>query len=77
MIAVKHISSRAEIPAGHPFVLVIYGENAGQSADTLGFTFTVPRNASMAINDLSFTAAIHSAKELAKRERIATVYACK
>lgn len=77
MITVKHISSRAEIPAGQAFVLVVYRENARQSADTLGFTITVPHNASMAINDLSFTAAIHSAKEIAKRERIATVYACK
>jgi hypothetical protein len=77
MTNVKQISSRTEIPAGETFVLVTYGEEAGQKRDSLGLTITVPHGTSMAMSDLSFTAALHSAKEIAKRENISTVYACK
>jgi hypothetical protein len=77
MANVKQISSRTEVPAGQPFVLVTYGEEAGQKRDSLGLIITVPHGASMAMSDLSFTAALHSAKEIAKREKISTVYACK
>jgi len=45
--------------------------------DSLGLTITVPHGASMAMSELSFIAALHSAKEIAKRENISTVYACK
>ena len=77
MTSIKQISSRTEIPAGQPFVLVTYGEQAAQTRDALGLTIVVPHGASMAMSDLSFTAALHSAKEIAKREHISTVYACK
>ncbi len=69
---VKHISSRTEIPAGQSYVLVTFGEESGQKRDSFGWTITVTRN-----NELSFLTAVHSAKELAKREHISTVFACK
>ena len=77
MTNVKQISSPTEIPVGQSFVLVKYGEQAGQTKDSLGLTITVPHGASMAMSELSFIAALHSAKEIAKREKIATVCACK
>ena len=77
MTNVKTISSPTEIPAGQAFVLVTYGDEAGQKRDAFGLTITVPHGLSMAMSDLSFIAALHSAKEIAKRENISTVYACK
>ena len=77
MTNVQHISSRTEIPAGSNYVLVTYGEKSEQKRDSLGVIITVPHDTSMAMSDLSFTAALHSAKEIAKRENISTVYACK
>ena len=77
MATIKHILSRAEIPPGENYVLVTYGEKSEQQRDPLGLTITVPHGTSMAMSDLSFTAALHSAKELARRENISTVYACK
>ena len=77
MTNVQHISSQNEIPAGQKYVLVTFGETSDQKRDSLGVTITVPHGTSMAMSDLSFTAALHSAKEIAKREKIATVYACK
>ena len=74
---VQHISSLDEIPRGEKYVLVTYGEKIEQKRDSLGVTITVPQGASMTMSDLSFTAALHSAKEIAKQERIPTVYACK
>lgn len=71
------ISSRTEIPSGENYVLVTYGEKSEQIREPLGLTITVPHGTSMAMSDLSFTAALHSAKEIAKRENIPTVYACK
>ncbi len=74
---VQHISSLNEIPKGQKYVLVTYGEKVEQKRDPLGVTITIPHGTSMAMSDLSFTAALHSAKEIAKQERIPTVYACK
>lgn len=77
MTNVQHISSRNEIPTGQKYILVTYGEKSEQKREPLGVTITVPHGTSMAMSDLSFTAALHSAKELAKQEKISTVYACK
>jgi len=77
MTNVKSISSTAEIPDGQDFVLVTFGDEAGEKRDSHGVTITVPHGLSMAMSDLSFIAALHSAKEIAKREKISTVYACK
>ena len=77
MANVQHISSRTEIPTDSNYVLVTYGEKSEQKRDSLSVTITVPHGTSMAMSDLSFTAALHSAKEIAKRENISTVYACK
>ncbi len=77
MTNIKHISSPTEIPTGQNYVLVTYGDKSEQKREPLGLTITVPHGTSMAMSDLSFTAALHSAKEIAKRENISTVYACK
>jgi hypothetical protein len=77
MSKVKHIASTAEIPAGQNYVLVEFGEISGEQKHSLGFTITVPRNASKTVSDLSFLAAVHSAKTIAKREDISAVFACK
>ena len=77
MTPVKQISSRSEIPADMPFVLVTFGDEAGTMRDGLGLIITVPHGTSMAMSELSFTATLHSAKEIAKHENIPTVYAYK
>ena len=77
MTNIKHISSPTEIPTGQNYVLVTYGDKSEQKREPLGLTITVPHGTSMAMSDLSFTAALHSAKEIAKGENISTVYACK
>ena len=46
MSKVKFISSSAEIPIGQTFVLVKYGEESGQTRNSLGLTITVARNQS-------------------------------
>lgn len=76
MIHVKHIASRAEIPAGQPYVLVTYGEKLSDKSDARGHVITVPHGASMAQSQLSFTAAIHAARKVAKHEEITVVCAC-
>ena len=77
MSKVKFISSPTEIPAGHTFVLVRYGEQSGQTRNSLGLTLTVARNQSKTVSDLSFLANIHTAKEIAKREKISNIFALK
>lgn len=77
MSNVKHISSRSEIPEGQNYVLVTYGEESGQKRDLFGLTITVPRNESTTLSDLSFLAAVHSAKEIAKLEHVGTAFACR
>jgi hypothetical protein len=77
MSKVKYISSPTDIPAGQNYVLVMYGEKAREERHPLGHTITVARNPSKTISDLSFLTAVHSAKEIAKKERISTIFACK
>jgi hypothetical protein len=77
MPRVKYISSSTEIPAGQNYVLVRHGEEAGQARHSLGLTITVARNQSKTISELSYLANIHSAKGIAKREGISTVFVCK
>jgi hypothetical protein len=77
MSKVEFITSTTEIPFGQNYVLVEYGEEYGQARHPLGLTITVPRNQSKTISDLSFLTAVHSAKEIAKREGISTIFACK
>jgi hypothetical protein len=77
MSKVKYISSSADIPAGQNYVLVMYGEEYGQNRNSFGLTITVARTKSKTINELSFLTAVHSAKGIAKREGISTIFACK
>jgi hypothetical protein len=77
MSAVKLISSPKEIYAGRDYVLVMYGEEYAQTKHSHGHTITVARNPSKNISELSFLTAIHSAKELAEREGISRIVACK
>jgi hypothetical protein len=77
MSKVQFIMSTTEIPAGPNYVLVKYGVEYGQARHPLGLTITVARNQSKTISDLSFLTAVHSAKEIAKREGISTIFACK
>jgi hypothetical protein len=77
MSIVKYITSPADISEGQNYVLVMYGEKYEQTTHPLGFTITVAHNASKTVSDLSFLTAVHSAKELAKREGISRVFACK
>jgi hypothetical protein len=77
MPKVTHITLRSEVPDGEKYILVTFGEKGGQERDALGLTITVARNASLTISDLSFLTAVHSAKEIAKQEHLATVFACR
>jgi hypothetical protein len=77
MSIVKYISSPTDISAGRNYVLVVYGEEYLQTRHSLGLTITVAHNESKTINDLSFLTAVHSAKEIAKREGISRVFACR
>lgn len=77
MVAIKHITDKSEIPAGEHYVLVTYGEKFGEEDEARGHVITVPHGSSMAQSELSFTAAVHAAKEVAKHEKIPVVYACK
>jgi hypothetical protein len=74
---VKYISSPAEIPAADNHVLVMYGEQYGQTKHPLGFTITVARQKSKTVSELSFLTAVHTAKRLAKQEGISSIFACK
>jgi hypothetical protein len=57
-----------EIPAGQTFILVKYGEESGQTRDSLGLTITVARNQSKTVSDLFFLANIHTAKAIANEK---------
>jgi hypothetical protein len=74
---VKYISSPAEIPAAGPHVLVMYGEEYGQTKHSLGFTITVARQQSKTVSELSFLTAVHTAKGIGKQEGISEIFACK
>jgi hypothetical protein len=76
MPKVQYITSPNEIPAEQKYMLVMYGEEYGQTRHPLGLN-TVARQQSKTVSDLSFLTAVHTAKEIAKRENISTIYACK
>jgi hypothetical protein len=77
MPKVIYITSPNEIPAEQKYMLVMYGEEYEQTRHPLGLTITVARQQSKTVSDLSFLTPVHTAKEIAKREDISTIYACK
>jgi len=77
MAKVKYISSPIEIPDGQNYVLVMFGEEYGQTKHPLGLTITVARQQSKTVSELSFLTAVHTAKGIAKREGISSIFACK
>jgi len=72
MSKVRYISSQSEIPAGQNYVLVMYGEASARTSHPPGLTITVANTAS----ELSFLAAIHTAKQIARHAEIAEVFVC-
>ncbi len=74
---VKYISSPTEIPTGQKYVLVMYGDEYGETAHQLGHTITVARQQSKTVSELSFLTAVHTGKGLARQEGIPTIFACK
>ena len=72
MPKVKYIASPKEIPAEQKYVLVVYGEEHAQTKHLLGLTITVASTASQ----LSFLAAIHAAKGIARQAGIAEIFVC-
>jgi hypothetical protein len=74
---VKYILSPSEIPSGRNYVLVTYGEKYAQTRHSLGLTITVARQTSKTVSELSFLTAVHTAKDIGKREGISEIFACK
>ena len=72
MSKVKYISSQNEIPAGQKYVLITYGETSVHTPHPRGLTITVASTAS----ELSFLAAVHTGKQIAKHGGISDVYVC-
>jgi hypothetical protein len=72
MSKVKYISSQNEIPAGQKYVLVMYGEASVHTPHPRGLTITVASTAS----ELSFLAAVHTGKQIAKHGGISDIYVC-
>ncbi len=72
MSKVTYISSQNEIPAGQKYVLVMYGEESARTNHPLGLTITVASTAS----ELSFLAAVHTAKQIARHAEISEVFVC-
>jgi len=72
MSKVKYISSQDEIPAGQKYVLVMYGEQSAHTNHPRGLTITVASTAS----ELSFLAAVHTAKQIARHAEISEVFVC-
>src|ERR1019366_7617878 len=72
MSKVKYISSQGEIPAGQKYVLVMHGEQSAHTNHPLGLTITVASTAS----ELSFLAAVHTAKQIARDAEISEVFVC-
>jgi sporulation protein YlmC with PRC-barrel domain len=72
MSKVNYISSESDIPAGQKYVLVLYGEKSVHTSHPLGLTITVASTAS----ELSFLAAVHTAKQIAKHSGISDVFVC-
>jgi hypothetical protein len=67
MPKVIYITSPNEIPAEQKHMLVMYGEEYGETRHPLGLTITVARQHSKTVSDLSFLTAVHTAKEIASR----------
>jgi hypothetical protein len=76
MAKLKYITSANEVPAGKKFILVMYGEQYGQTRHPLGLTITVARQPSKTVSELSFLTAVHTAKGIAKEEGISEIFAC-
>jgi hypothetical protein len=74
---VKYILSPSEIPTGQNYVLVRYGEKYEETRQPLGLTITVAQQKSRTVSELSFLTAVHTAKEIGKREGISQIFACK
>jgi hypothetical protein len=72
MSKLKYISSQSEIPAGQKYVLVMYGKESVHTPHPLGLTITVASTAS----ELSFLAAVHTAKQIARHAEISEVFVC-
>jgi PRC-barrel domain len=72
MSQIRYISSLNEIPAGHKYVLVRYGEKNLQTEHPLGLTITVART----VSQLSFLTAVHTAREIATHAGIPDVFVC-
>jgi hypothetical protein len=72
MSKVRYISSPNEIPAGQQYVLVMYGEESGQTKHPFGLAITVANT----VSELSFLTAVHTAKEIVKLARISEVFIC-
>jgi hypothetical protein len=62
MPKVIYITSPNEIPAEQKYILVIYGEEYGQTRHPVGLTITVAHQQSKTVSDLSFLTAVHTAR---------------
>lgn len=72
MSQVKYISSPAEIPAGHRYVLVMYGDEYARTEHLRGLTITVART----VSQLSFLTSVHTARDVAAHAGISEVFVC-
>jgi hypothetical protein len=66
-----------EIPAGQTFILVKYGEESGQTRDSLGLTITVARNQSKIISELLLRSEYSHSQGDRKRESISNIFVWK
>ena len=76
MAKVKYITSPDELPSGQNYVLVMYGEEYAQMRHPLGLTITVARQESKTVSELSFLTAVHTARGIAKQEKISEIFVC-
>ena len=76
MAKVKYIASPNELPAGQNYVLVMYGKEYAQMRNPLGVTITVARQESKTVSELSFLTAVHTARGIAKQEKISEIFVC-
>jgi hypothetical protein len=78
MTNVKDISVPTEVPGDQNYILIMYGKENLQSRHSKGLTITVNRSG---LSDELATVALHtmidSAKTIAKREGISTIYVCR
>ena len=71
------VDCKMPVPAAIGHRIVHGGEEYGQTRLPLGLTITVARQQSNTISELSFLAAVHTAKGIARREGISEIFACK